>query len=1210
MTYETNTPNVPPQTREFGEHSTTSYPAYVDRWAIIVGISRYEHERLNLKYADRDAEELATLLQTASGGGFEADHIEKLINEQATTRNVNRALRSFLKRPAKEDIVLIYFACHGAPDPDRPDIVYLLTHDTDPEDVSGTALPMREIDQSLRENLLAERVVIIADTCHSAAIDGGIGRRGADNDTAIVNRYLQQVSDAKKGIALLTSAAASETSQEDARWGGGHGVFTHFLLEGMRGAADNPRDGVVAVGELFEYVRKQVRLATADQQHPSIGNNPFDGRLPMAITAGISAREHYQLGCQLYELGRSLDDEICFRSAVRYLHEALRLARVTKVDFPEAHLQLGLTLLALGDSASAIQAFTAAKEQDKANNFPERLFYLGIARAKQGDYEAATHALKEFLQVDPQDERATWVNEYITWIEKPKAGRKCALLIGINEYSDPGIGSLAGCLEDIRLMKDVLIRKFGFRDEDIHILANSDATRQNIINEFDNLAVNHAQYDTVLIHFSGHCETGDSDVYLLVHDTVFSTDQGTRNAISAKELNDLITNIPIGNKILTLDTHANNRFLHYARNQSNYNIFMAASPNEMSKEHAFDRDNEQIRSGAFTYVFVGQLNAIPDTQQATYQQIASQVIQEVSQEYRQTPLFIGDQKQRLFESDKYLQDFDFSQRRTYSSTTLDGLSWYYELVRDRATAPFPELYYSFGQAFLEKGSYADALHALQIAIEQSNQNYPEASFAMGVAQFHLHQYKAASETFQRYNAMFDVPAMATQIQQLTTLLKQLEHSGKHALLVGIDEYIDPNIPRVHGAVDDAIALKQILVSRYGFRDSDIILLLNGDATRQAIMGAFQNLVVKARDELALFYFAGNGSSNMDNTPTIVSADGRQPNIFDIEIPELAQLTVKNPTNLIAVFDAGWTHHADEYNPSGGYRVVAPYERSRPNTRDLGLFQSRDLTNTSLNIGLFSLYGNSIRTIHKSPNPPVIEAESPALEGNPTQRIHGVLTYTLLEVLQEANPDTLTCAQLRQRIADKREEAQPFVREEAQPFVVGDNLDTPIFTNLMVEQAARASITKIAQEPIRSTIQPLQLLIEQRGGIDPVGNLDLGIAYAAIADYDKSIPALERAINQQEGRPYPDARYHLGRVLFESKRDLTGAVSELRLATQQDATNSQAHYYLGQALRGLVEREILVEAETALRTYLEHGAPLGQVDDVQQFLDSRQEQPTR
>lgn len=83
----------------------TSYATYVDRWAIVVGISKYKDESMNLKYADRDAEALYELLLTPSGGGFEKEHIELLTNEKATTANITRALRSFLKKPAKEDIV-------------------------------------------------------------------------------------------------------------------------------------------------------------------------------------------------------------------------------------------------------------------------------------------------------------------------------------------------------------------------------------------------------------------------------------------------------------------------------------------------------------------------------------------------------------------------------------------------------------------------------------------------------------------------------------------------------------------------------------------------------------------------------------------------------------------------------------------------------------------------------------------------------------------------------------------------------------------------------------------------------------------------------------------------------------------------------------------------------------------------------------------------
>ncbi|MCB0122163.1 MAG: caspase family protein, partial [Caldilineaceae bacterium] len=255
-------------------NASTQYPEFVDRWAIVVGISRYQHQAMNLRFAHRDAEKLCELIQTPSGGAFAQDHIIKLIDEEATTANITRALRSFLKKPASEDIVLIYFACHGAPDPDRPDIVYLLTHDTVPTDISGTALPMREIDLCLRENLQAERVILIADTCHSAAIGGKIGRRSAVDDSAEVLRYLREVGNTKPGLALLTSARANETSQEGEQWNGGHGVFTHYLLEGMRGAA--AQDGVVRIGELFDYVCDQVEQATDNRQHPSVGTNSFD----------------------------------------------------------------------------------------------------------------------------------------------------------------------------------------------------------------------------------------------------------------------------------------------------------------------------------------------------------------------------------------------------------------------------------------------------------------------------------------------------------------------------------------------------------------------------------------------------------------------------------------------------------------------------------------------------------------------------------------------------------------------------------------------------------------------------------------------------------------------------------------------------------------------------------------------------------------------
>lgn len=75
---------------------------------------------LTLQYAARDAEAFCELLLSPTGGAFEPERVCKLVDEDATTRGVTRALRSFLTKPAPEDLVVIYLACHGGADPRRP----------------------------------------------------------------------------------------------------------------------------------------------------------------------------------------------------------------------------------------------------------------------------------------------------------------------------------------------------------------------------------------------------------------------------------------------------------------------------------------------------------------------------------------------------------------------------------------------------------------------------------------------------------------------------------------------------------------------------------------------------------------------------------------------------------------------------------------------------------------------------------------------------------------------------------------------------------------------------------------------------------------------------------------------------------------------------------------------------------------------------------
>ena len=72
---------------------------------------------------------------------------------------------------------------------------------------------------------------------------------------------------AEKSLALAESDV-NELSQESPSWGGGHGIFTLALLDGLRGEADSNGDAFVTAGELFAYVRDRVRTETCFHQNP------------------------------------------------------------------------------------------------------------------------------------------------------------------------------------------------------------------------------------------------------------------------------------------------------------------------------------------------------------------------------------------------------------------------------------------------------------------------------------------------------------------------------------------------------------------------------------------------------------------------------------------------------------------------------------------------------------------------------------------------------------------------------------------------------------------------------------------------------------------------------------------------------------------------------------------------------------------------------
>jgi peptidoglycan/xylan/chitin deacetylase (PgdA/CDA1 family)/tetratricopeptide (TPR) repeat protein len=91
-----------------------------------------------------------------------------------------------------------------------------------------------------------------------------------------------------------------------------------------------------------------------------------------------------------------------------------------------------------------------------------------------------------------------------------------------------------------------------------------------------------------------------------------------------------------------------------------------------------------------------------------------------------------------------------------------------------------------------------------------------------------------------------------------------------AVIIGIDDY--QNWPKLRYAVNDATAIEQTLVSKFGFRPENIHKFLNRDATRQNIMQVLGDDLADpnqvSHDDRVFFFFAGHGA-------TRTTAYGRQ-----------------------------------------------------------------------------------------------------------------------------------------------------------------------------------------------------------------------------------------------------------------------------------------------------------------------------------------------
>ncbi len=232
-------------------------------WAVIIGAAHYTTMPV-LRFPDDDAYQLYAFLKSPEGGALPDHQISLLIDEDATRANILQAMRSVFFRADENDVVLFYFSGHGLPGSFLP-IDY---------DGVNNSLQHEEVREILKISK-AKHKLVLADACHSGSL--------VQAKTPIyitLEKFYKAFEDTQGGTALLLSSKGEEFSLEDG--GLRSGIFSYFLIHGLKGEADIDGDKIVTIKELFDFVSQKVRRYTANVQTPTLSGQ-YDPKMPVAM---------------------------------------------------------------------------------------------------------------------------------------------------------------------------------------------------------------------------------------------------------------------------------------------------------------------------------------------------------------------------------------------------------------------------------------------------------------------------------------------------------------------------------------------------------------------------------------------------------------------------------------------------------------------------------------------------------------------------------------------------------------------------------------------------------------------------------------------------------------------------------------------------------------------------------------------------------------
>jgi hypothetical protein len=216
--------------------------------AIVFGIESYKNVP-GVSFAKRDAEWMKKYFESVLG--IPKNRIYYKTDSDVGQAEFNKVFgeKGWIEKRIKKgkSNVFVYYAGHGAPDKKT---AYLIPYDGDPNYASQTGYEMDKLYEQLG-SFEAKSTTVFLDACFSGA------NRESEMLLADARPVFMEVDEsATRNVTVFSASSGSEISSA---WPEKkHGLFSYYLMKGMRGDADVNGDKKITVGELGNYVKENV----------------------------------------------------------------------------------------------------------------------------------------------------------------------------------------------------------------------------------------------------------------------------------------------------------------------------------------------------------------------------------------------------------------------------------------------------------------------------------------------------------------------------------------------------------------------------------------------------------------------------------------------------------------------------------------------------------------------------------------------------------------------------------------------------------------------------------------------------------------------------------------------------------------------------------------------------------------------------------------